>query len=498
MHGLKNLAYNALAAYQEYLVGLIVALLIARSLGPEVFGLYGMIMWIVAAGVLVASGGAGIAVMRYLSAYRGAGRTAEIASLIAAGRNAVVALIPVALLVSLAFLVFFSEHEHIELHRAWFGVVVVAVAARSLSIYLLNTARGFEEVDRVYRVNVVVNPLNLALVVLAWWWYANLDGYLYVYGVVSVLYMTAAYYFVMVRRAHPYRLVAPQPLKAADRSRLLHSIASLSLLSIVSFIVERQVEVLFLNHFGLQREAGIYNAAFMLASAAVTLIPGILTGIYLPIVAKSSTRSMGDQVEKFRELSRYTFLLTAPLLAFAIAFSGKVVVFVFGEAYADAAWPFALIVVGLGLAKACDAANSVLIGNEKQALMTKLILGFAILNLILDYVLIRYFGLSGAVGALLVKQLGMAVALIGAASRTLGAILEYGHYLKVLLIAAGAVVPALGLSWVIQSSLITPVLAVVYGLTFLALMLAFKQLRQHEIALLRSLATLRFRHGAAV
>ena len=68
-----NTAYASLGVYVEYLLGLVASILIARALQPADMGVYGLLVWICATGVVVANAGITLAAIKFVAELRGAG-----------------------------------------------------------------------------------------------------------------------------------------------------------------------------------------------------------------------------------------------------------------------------------------------------------------------------------------------------------------------------------------------------------------------------------------
>ena len=48
---LRNTVFSSVGMYTEYVLGMLTSIVIARHLGPEGFGAYGAIIWLVAMGL---------------------------------------------------------------------------------------------------------------------------------------------------------------------------------------------------------------------------------------------------------------------------------------------------------------------------------------------------------------------------------------------------------------------------------------------------------------
>ena len=67
---LRNTAFTSVAIYTEYFLGMLTSILIARNLGPDGFGAYSLIIWLVAVSMTVVNAGTAGAVIRFVAELR--------------------------------------------------------------------------------------------------------------------------------------------------------------------------------------------------------------------------------------------------------------------------------------------------------------------------------------------------------------------------------------------------------------------------------------------
>ena len=67
-----NTLYSGLGLYAEYAATLVVSIVVARRLGPDDYGIYTLLMWVVAVGVAIANNGLITGVMKFIGESRGA------------------------------------------------------------------------------------------------------------------------------------------------------------------------------------------------------------------------------------------------------------------------------------------------------------------------------------------------------------------------------------------------------------------------------------------
>jgi O-antigen/teichoic acid export membrane protein len=340
-------------------------------------------------------------------------------------------------------------------HRLLLAILVLTTWLRSAYMFNIAIAKGYENFRATAVVAMVVTPVNLVLVLAAWWFDGPMEAFLAVFTVVSLVFWWASR--VQVARLLP----APVPGARMDpdlRRRVLRYSAIVAITVTVSFVTASEVEVLFLTLFDSAASAGQFKVAYQLASGAALLVPGVFGALLLPMMANALSQGRAVAGRRLTASTSYLALLAAPLVAFGVAFAAPVIALLYGAAYAPAAPVFAVCLAAISIATLSQGASSYLLGADRQLLLMYVVLASAVLKIVLDVVLISRYGLHGAVVAYAVASVLSALALIALALRASGAGLEWGRLLRIVLAAAVAGLAA----WPLAGSL-SPLPAVLAG-----------------------------------
>ncbi len=437
---LDNTFFFAAATYFEYFLGLVITTIIARTLGPEQYGIYSFVIWVAALGVALVSGGINTSIIRYLAELRGTGDLALIPWTLKLHFRILLWAIPwVILLLWVVTQQLESTTENSSL-RLLLWMVFFAFIPKAVQGFYVGVAKGLEDFKVQLWINLLVNPINVLLVVAVTWLSGQLEAYVVVYTLIATLYGCIAWYLVGNQVSKTFS-GANRSGDAVYRRSVLRSIKYLTLVLALGFLVEKQLEVFVLNYYGMPEIAGYYNAAFVLAVSAVTLIPGILNGVILPIMARTKKDGKEEQQHNFKTAARYLFLLAAPLIAFGVVFADRIIGLVLGADYYDAILPFQVILFFAGLTMVTGAANAVLLTHDLQNKMLLSNIVGAVINIMLAFVLIPFWHIWGALVAFAVTLLMISAANIGFASRQLNTTLDWLDFSKILVIAGVATVP---------------------------------------------------------
>lgn len=432
---LRNTLFSTVAVYTEYALGLLASILIARHLGPEGYGAYSAVIWLVALGIAITNSGTASAAIKFVAELRGADREILVPSLLAYLRRAQRRFQLVVMLGGVATLHFGREHFAPELdHLLLIAFLLVTVPLRAGYMFNLGVAKGYENFRATAIVALVASPINVLMVLVGAW---TLDGseelLLGVFAASSVVFYLTSQRQVaaLVPSAHG---AAPLPaeLLARVRRHMLFSAMTVT----VGFVAASEVEVMFLNLNGQPDAAGVFKVAHQLATGAAQLVPGVFGALMLPMMANALSRGRDVAGRRLATSTTYLLLLAAPLMAFGAAFGNDVIAVLYGARYADAGWAFTACLLAYAVTVSAQGASSLLISADHQRSVLIVVAACAVLKVALDAVLIALMGLAGAVIAYAVVSVLDAVAIMWLAIRVSGSSPEWGRLMRVLAAAA--------------------------------------------------------------
>jgi O-antigen/teichoic acid export membrane protein len=468
---IRNTLFSSVGIYTEYLLGLLTSILIARHLGPQIFGGYSLIIWLVSVGVTMTNAGTANAVIKFVAELRGSDRGELIQPLLDFLRRVqrmclLLVLGVAALLSAFAGNRLAPGFDHVVL----FGLLVVTIGLRAPYMFNISLAKGFENFRATATISLIATPLNLAMVLAAWLMHASAGGFLVVFAISSAV-------FYLVSHRLTVHLAPPsQPgtqLPPELRRRIVRHMRFVAVTITVGFVAASDVEVLFLNLFASPAAAGEFKVAFQLAIGATLLLPGVLGALLLPMMANALSRGMSIAGRRFVAATTYLALLGAPLVAFGGVFSAAVIALLYGPSYAAAAPVLAVCLFGSVLGTVGQGASSLLVSADRQRNILILVVVNGALKLLLDFVLTVHYGLAGAVAACVTANIFTVSAMITMATKVSGLQPDWSRLVRIVfaaLLAAVAALPFRGL-WAPLPTLLVggTVLSVAYLLLTFAL-----------------------------
>lgn len=436
---LRNTVFSSVGMYTEYLLGMLTSIIIARHLGPDGFGVYSLVIWLVAMGVATTNSGTASSAIKFVAELRGAGREDAIPALLAYLRRA--QRVFLLLVLGIGAVVFAVSGERIAAgmdHVVLLAFLMVAVALRAGYMFNIGVAKGFEDFRATAVVSLVSAPLNLAMVVAAWRFGASVEWLLAVFVVSSVVFYGVSHWMVASRTPASAGTRYSKVLAAGLRTRIRRHMWLTAMIVSVGFVAASEVEVLFLNLNGDAEAAGQFKVAYQLALGAAALVPGVFGALLLPMMANALGQGRDVAGRRFVATTGYLALLSAPLVAFGVVFGTAAVHALYGDAYLQAAPVFAACLLGVSITAVTGGGSSLLISADRQQSVLAVVAACGLLKVLLDALLIRQFGLAGAAVAYVAVSLASAVAMMILAIRVSGAGPDWGRLARIGLAAAAA------------------------------------------------------------
>ncbi len=158
-------------------------------------------------------------------------------------------------------------------------------------------------------------------------------------------------------------------------------------------------DTLIIGWFRTATDLGYYAAALRPISA-FSLIPTILVGSSLPLIARLAKEENRDLLKKLIErLIAVSFAVVLPLAVGGIILASPIIHFLYGKEYAGAIVSFQLLFVTLAITYPSSIVNNLIFSFKKLKIFTLAMIVGALGNAVLDLLFIPPFGIAGSVVA---------------------------------------------------------------------------------------------------
>ncbi len=393
-----TLARNAGIAFLGKVIGTVLIcssqLLIARFLGPELFGLYSLGFALAGLAAVLSRMGLHEGAVRYVSLYAGEGRFGRvngtvIQSLLFSFFTGTV--IAVILFFASGFLAgkLFHDYRMAGVIRC-FSLSVPFVSSLTVGVSI---AKGFQRIRYFVYVNDILYPLlNLSLVTVLYLLGFKLYGAVFAFVAASVTGLSAAVYFI--RKSFPH--LGKTSVEFQAKKLVLFSLPVFAS-GFLSFIILR-TDIFMLGIFRSVGEVGIYRACSQIAFSLFIFL-GSFNAVFSPVISDLYNRGQFRKLKfLFKTVTKWIFLLTLPF-SILVGIYGKEILSLFGKGFVIGYHPLVILMFAQIIYCGTGNLEGVLImsGNQKIMLYNNIFIAF--LNILLNLFLIPRYGLAGAAAA---------------------------------------------------------------------------------------------------
>ena len=201
-------------------------------------------------------------------------------------------------------------------------------------------------------------------------------------------------YFSLLKKTFPEFL----RIKAKFSKKLTKKLISFGIpVSIGAFgwLVLTYTDTLTLTYFKGLEQVALYNVALPIAGLLWYFSRSITTVIF-PMSSELWIKKKEYLQKGVTFLQKYSFALVIPFALIMFSFPEIIIRLLFGESYVPAASALKILAIGTIIFTVASINSTVINAVNKPKLNTKIILMGAVLNIILNFILIPKFGIVGA------------------------------------------------------------------------------------------------------
>ncbi|MBN2067036.1 MAG: flippase [Candidatus Diapherotrites archaeon] len=398
MQDLKVIARGAGFVFIGFFVSKLLSyfyrVLLARFLGPEELGIFSMGLAVV--GIVTVFGAVGLyqGVLHFVAVYESRGEKEKV-------RGAVLGSLKMQLatsLVAMAAMLLIAEPVAMLAFQQPSLTLVLQLLALTIPLQVITSnfmilTQAFKKIEYKVLVRHIIE--NLAKLALTFWLVFlgfGAAGASLALALAGAFALAVSFFFIQKK---VYRVFSPGE-KAVYNWRELFGY-SWPLFAVGFFmLIMGNIDTISLGILNTAFNTGIYNVATptarfleMPSFAFLSLFLPVATGLY-------ATRKMDDLGKAYKAVTRWIFSLTLPCALFAVLFAREILSIMFGPVYAEGAAALAILSLGFFVFYSLDTVRSMLQPIAKTRLVLYNTIAAAVLNVILNVLLIPSLGIVGA------------------------------------------------------------------------------------------------------
>nr|WP_281421657.1 polysaccharide biosynthesis C-terminal domain-containing protein [Lysobacter antarcticus] len=469
------------STYVTYALGLLASIIVARALGPDDFGRYSYVVWLVGLLIMVGNNGLNATALRFISESLGR-QSPETARAVHgwARRRQYACLVLIA--VAFAALVpFVMPAGWEDRARVFVALTLAAAVPKALFMFDASVGKGYGRYGVEATSSVVMSVINMIAVLLLMQTGAGLIAYMALFAATSAGYALSSRLLLRAGDLGPTRAPLPPELLGRLRPHLFWTV----ILTTAYAFNNKSIETWLLNDLVGAAAVGYFAIAGALTRGGIEMLSAGLSTVLMPMMAHAFGEGRDQRAGRIMASAmRYYSFIGLLIGGVGVLVAAPAVSLLYGDAYTGVILPFQIMIGVTGLTLAESALHALLSTTDNQRIRVVFVLVSLGITAALAFALVPRYGLMGAVAAHTGSRLIVFIAIAGGISRMMDMRLplrELGRLLAAAVVAAGvAAVPMA----VVSEQWIGWVAGIVYAVVFAACSLAFGAWRGPDASLL--------------
>lgn len=367
-------------------------LIIVRSLSTSDYGVYSLGISIVMLALVIAGMGIDVGVQRFVGIYRGRGDLEGVKGTVYS--SVIVTIIAILVTTGLLMLSSGSISSLLDMPKLSWIIMVMAllIPLMRITTLIVNIYRGFEIVTpKVFFMCIGNGLITLTTVIVAVLVFDTLDSIVVALVIGNAISMAALIGYVLLR---PTPL--PKELKPRFEYRKLLIFSVPLIVGGFASQIMLQTDTVMLGYFTTAARVGVYNAAVPLYRVLSIFLVAV-GFIYAPVAARMiGEKKHGELRVLYPSVTKWLFMFTMPAWFIFFFYPSETLQFFFGSRYVGAAFALQILALGEFVHTIVGPSGQTLIAYGKTYLSMFNIVTAAVLNVILNLVLIPRYGIGGA------------------------------------------------------------------------------------------------------
>lgn len=467
-------------------------IVIARNFGVEVYGLFSLALVIIGFLTTLSAWGLLEGLMRYVPFYRGKKEFEKIRYLI----NASFKVILVTSVVISALLFFFADIISLNIFHTselsyYLRTLTIVIPLTLISSIYLNVIKSFEKIGTYALLNnFLQNGLKFLLLIILLSFGLGLNALLFSYILSFAGLAIISYYFSNKLLTN---LVFGKSLKDIGKKKLFSSVLNYSWpLIFVGLIysILYSIDTLFLGYFKSASDVGWYNAALTIVMLFY-IIPELFIALFAPLMTRKFSEGKHKLIRDItKQVFKWIYLVNLPLLAIILIFPGVIINTFFGAGFLAAENPLRILAIGVFFSVFISFLISLLSAKGKSKLILKNFVGFTLMNIILDLILVPKYGMNGAAIATTIVWVLFYIVMIIQTKKIFGFYPYRWTLIKITLVTLLPICLLLYLDRLVIPSLFNLIwIGLLFGLSYILLIILTKCLDEKDIMIVNAIKT---------
>lgn len=380
-------------------------IIMARYFGPEVYGIYSLAIMVMGWFMVISTLGLTQGIIRYISFYRGKNQLEEIRQTV----RVTFSFLTWTGLISGAILFFSSSFIANNIFHNADLVIFLKIFSFVIPITILMNAclsilQAFEKISLYsFIFNFLQNFLRVFFILLLIYLGLKTNAILFSYLLSIALSLLIAYIFCT---RIPGSVFKKTSLSKEKKRIIFQDLFSYSWPLLFFGLIESVfywTDSFMIGYFQSATEVGLYNAALPIVML-LTLTSEMFMQLFFPLITKEYSKNNLSLIKQLsQQVEKWILMINLPAFMLLILFPGTFINVLFGSEYLPAATALRFLAVGSLFASLFIICSKLISVRGKSKIILKDIVLIAIINAVLDYFLVKSYGMEGAAIATMIS-----------------------------------------------------------------------------------------------
>ena len=405
--------------YITFVASFFNSILITRGLGPDTYGVYSYLIWMVAISMAVTVGGLNITAIKFIAEAMGRQNVPLAHGLYAWLRR--LAWIGLAIMSAvLVVTAFFPGIYPLPIaQKIWIyiGFVLAGSITKAIFMFEMSVSKGYSIFTTEAIAACTIGIGSLIASGVLYMLGLGLNAYLALFLVASALHPLIA--ITMMRRygIKPER----EPIPTEIEGRLHNSLRWNFSFSLANLLSTKSVDTYLLGLYAATAYVGYYNIAGMLTKSGLDLLSTGFSSMLLTFISRASTSGGPEKVQHiFRVSVRFYQYMGILVAGVGYLMSERLIMVLYGARYLEAVPALQVMVMVGGICLPSAAYGALFIASDHYTARLRYVVTNAVISCVSSLVFIPWLGFNGALISALVGNV-LAYTVVGiVAYRNLG------------------------------------------------------------------------------
>lgn len=373
---------------------LVLGVILARSLGPEGYGVYAYAFAIMSLLMILAEAGVPTLLMREIASAEGRGAWGLVRGALQRGLQAV-ALVS-AIISAMGFTLLLALKSTIT--PAAFntiGVMLLLLPVAALSKTVAHAMRGLNQVVASQSLELIFWPALVLTLSAALF---SIDPTYRTPWAAMSAQLIAVASTLLLSCTLLNRLIPKSTLqfpREYETQRWLRSAPQFLVLA-AALVINNQVDIVMLAWFSSANDIGVYRVASQSATLVIFGLQAV-SAVAAPQIARYYSKKEISHVQNLVRRSTQATTIAATLIFVLFCFSGQeLIAFVFGEEFSASYFPLLILAAGQLIVASVGISGPLLTMAGYEGVQSKLLCFAVVLNVGMNFILIPLLGILGA------------------------------------------------------------------------------------------------------